>query len=182
MAIDPVSGSSAPPGLRLRSATVADAALVAQMHTRSRVSTYRGMLADRYLDHEALAEGLALWPTKLRELKAGAGELLIAERGQTAVGFVCMLAPDEDRSVYIDNLHALPEHKGSGAGTAMLDEVRRWAAARGAVQLHLLVLEANVAAIGFYEACGWRLSGKKNDRMGGSDIVALVYSLRLDPG
>ena len=157
------------------------AALLAAMHTRSRASAYRGMLADSYLDHEALAEALALWPGKLRELTAGAGEVLIAERDRQAVAFICMFAPDENRSVFIDNLHAMPEHKGSGAGTALLDAARRWAMVRGAVRMHLLVLESNVAAIGFYEARGWQRIGSKNDTMGGSEIVAQIYAVALDP-
>jgi ribosomal protein S18 acetylase RimI-like enzyme len=167
--------------VQLRSATAADAALVADMHSRSRVSAYRGMLGDQYLEHEAKAEVLALWPIKLRELAAGAGELLIAERDKNAIGFICMFKPDEQGSVYIDNLHAMPEHKGSGAGTAMLDEARRWALSFGATRLHLLVLDTNVAAIGFYESRGWKWVGRKNDRMGGSDVVALVYALALEP-
>ncbi len=100
--------------IQLRSATAADAALVADMHSRSRVSAYRGMLSDHYLDHEAKAEALALWPAKLQELAAGAGELLIAERKKIAVGFICTLKPDAHGSVYIDNLHTMP---GPGATT-----------------------------------------------------------------
>ena len=48
----------------------------------------------------------------------------------------------------------MPGHKGSGAGTAMLDETYRRARASGANRLHLLVLDSNVAAIGFYESRG----------------------------
>ena len=165
----------------LRLATAADAALVADMHSRSRASAYRGMLSDHHLDHEAKAEALALWPAKLQELAAGAGELLIAEREQNAVGVICMLKPDAQGSVYIDNLHAMPGHRGSGAGTAMLDEARRWALSFGATRLHLLVLDTNLAALGFYESRGWKWVGRKNARMGGADVVALVSALALEP-
>ena len=75
----------------------------------------------------------------------------------------------------------MPGHKGSGAGTAMLDEASRRARASGANRLHLLVLDSNVAAVGFYESRGRRLASRKNDRMGGSDMVALVYALALEP-
>lgn len=178
---DPVLPSVAPRPVQLRTATLADAPLLAAMHTRSRASAYRGLLAERYLDHEALPEALALWPGKLSGLASGAGEVLIAERDRQAVGFICMFAPDENRSVFIDNLHAMPEHKGSGAGTALLDEARRWARVRGAVRMHLFVLESNVAAIGFYESRGWQRIGSKNDTMGGAEIVALIYALPLEP-
>jgi hypothetical protein len=45
--------------------------------------------------------------------------------------------------------------------------------------MHLYVLEPNVAAIGFYESRGWRLSGRENDTMGGIDIIALRYVLPI---
>ena len=51
----------------------------------------------------------------------------------------------------------------------------------GATRLHLLVLDTNLAAIGFYESRGWKWVGRKNDRMGGSDVVALVCALALEP-
>ena len=114
-------------------------------------------------------------------MAAGVGELLIAEREQIAVGFICMLKPDEHGSVYIDNLHAMPGHQGSDAGPAMLVEARRWALSFGATRMHLLVLGTNLAAIGFYASRGWKLVGRKNDRMGGSDVIALVYALGLEP-
>ncbi|MBC7734094.1 MAG: hypothetical protein H7306_19755 [Bacteriovorax sp.] len=56
--------------VQLRSATAADAARVADMHSRRRVSAYPGMLSDHYLDHEAKAEALPLWPARVKELAA----------------------------------------------------------------------------------------------------------------
>jgi len=61
-----------------------------------------------------------------------------------------MLKLEEQGSVYIDNLHAMPGHQGSGSGTAMLDEAGRWALSFRAARLHLLVLDSNLAAIGFH--------------------------------
>ena len=163
----------------LRPATPSDAGLIAGMLARSRASAYRGMLPDAYLDHEVLAEGIAEWPLKLQALADGAGSTLIAIRQGAPIGFICMLAPDDNGSVLVDNLHTLPDQKGGGAGTAMLDAAAEWARQRGATGLHLFVIEANVAAIGFYESRGWQLAGRMNDRMGGVDLVALRFDLPL---
>lgn len=165
--------------LVLRPGTVRDADLIALMHSQSWASAYRGMLPDAYLDEIAPAERHALWPRKMQALEAGAGAVVIAERDGHAIGFVCMLKPDENGSVYIDNLHALPAAKKTGAGTAMLDAARRWSKERDARQMHLSVLNTNLAAIGFYESRGWRLAGREEEPMGGIVVTVLTYRIDL---
>jgi GNAT superfamily N-acetyltransferase len=54
----------------------------------------------------------------------------------------------------VDNLHLLPASRGHGVGKRLMGEAARWAAAQGITQLHLLVYEANTAAIGFYDTLG----------------------------
>ncbi len=176
----------------LRRATPADAETIAALHTASRATTYRGMLPDDYLDRVLPAECLAEWRRKLLAQADGGGQTLLAEvtkmattdggSEREAIGFACMSEPDEQGSVYLDNLHARPDRKGGGLGTAMLDAATRWARERGARRMHLLVLEGNVAAIGFYEARGWHCAGRNdNDEMGGHRISSLVYALELGP-
>ncbi|SAK77127.1 N-acetyltransferase GCN5 [Caballeronia calidae] len=164
----------------LRVATPADTALIASMHARNWAAAYRGILPDRYIDHELPGERAAHWIARMKEIEAGAGCVLIAEHEGDAVGFVCLVEPDETGSVLVDNLHALPGHRGLGTGTVMLNEAARWARARGARQLHLSVLEQNAAAIGFYESRGWKLDAREADHMAGIDLFSLRYVLALD--
>jgi GNAT superfamily N-acetyltransferase len=166
--------------VQLRRATLDDAALIAKMHAQSWVSTYRGMLPDAFLDLEVYEDRESYWHAQVCVLETGAGNLLIAELDGQPIGFVCMLAPDDNGSVLIDNLHAIPGYKGAGAGTAMLDAARQWARTRGAGSMYLYVLETNLAAIGFYEARGWRLAGREEDEMGGIEIMVLRYVFPLD--
>ena len=169
------------PSPTLRRATPADAASIAGLHTASRAATYRGMLPDDYLDRTLPARCLADWQARLATHADGVGEILIAQAGGEAIGFACMSEPDADGSVYLDNLHARPDRKGDGLGTLMLDAATRWARERGARRMHLLVLEGNVAAIGFYEARGWHLAGRKdNDEMDGHPVSSLIYARALD--
>ena len=178
----------------LRRATPADAETLAALHTASRATAYRGLLPDDYLDRVLPAECLVEWRRKLlAQADDGAGQTLVAEVAATAattdgtdereaIGFACMSEPDDQGSVYLDNLHARPDRKGVGLGTAMLTAATRWARERGARRMHLLVLEGNVAAIGFYEARGWHRAGRNdNDEMGGHRISSLVYALELEP-
>lgn len=164
------------PAHSLKRAGLQDAPLIAGMHARSWATAYRGILPDTYLDLELADDRAAHWNTRITELAEGAGDVFIACLDQQPVGFVCMIAPDETGSVLVDNLHAMPEAKGTGLGTAMLEKAALWAADRGAKNLHLYVLESNVAAIGFYESRGWRFAGREDDTMGGIDIVALRYT------
>ncbi len=167
------------PTLTLRDATPLDVALIDDIHVRSRKVTYRGQVSDHYLDMTMPAASLADWQRKLPEMLAGAGRVLVAQAGDTPVGFVCAVAPDDRGSVYINNLHALPEHKGLGVGSTLLDAAARWARERGARGMHLRVLETNTAAIGFYESRGWRCVERVEDAWAGEKIVALVYALAL---
>jgi GNAT superfamily N-acetyltransferase len=189
MSLETAGGAHAPTptdtpaaALTLRAGTLDDLALIAGMHAQSWVSAYRGMLSDQYLDHEVQAERLAHWQAKLPALTAGAGAVLIAQLDGVPSGFACMLAPDTQGSVLIDQLHALPARKGGGLGTAMLAAARQWALAEGARSMHLFVLERNVAAQGFYASRGWQADGQEQHHMGGVEVVALRYRMPLRDG
>lgn len=167
------------PALTLRPATAADLAVIDDIHVRSRRATYRGQVSDHYLDVTMPAASRADWERKLPGMLAGAGCVLVAESAGEAIGFLCALAPDAAGSVYVNNLHALPDRKGLGVGTALLQAGMGWARAAGAVAMHLKVLETNSAAIGFYESRGWRRTGRVDDAWAGEPIVALVYAISL---
>jgi GNAT superfamily N-acetyltransferase len=166
--------------LTLRQAAISDTQLVAEMHARSWAATYRGTLPERYLNDEMPAERLAYWQEKMPKLADGSGAVFIAELAGKPGGLLCVIGPDHNHGVLVDNLHAMPEYKGSGAGTAMLETAAQWAIERGAFHLHLLVLEQNLAAIGFYESRGWRRVGKQDAKLGNIDVAALIYVRTLE--
>jgi GNAT superfamily N-acetyltransferase len=164
----------------MRRAGVADAAFIAELHCQSWRSAYRGMMPDAYLDGQMPAERLAHWQQMMPKLEAGAGTVVFAERDGQVAGFFCVMQPDAQGSVLLEQLHAVPGSRGGGVGTAMLEAARAWALARGARAMHLLVLESNGPAIGFYESRGWRLAGRKDDDvLGGINVVALRYVLPM---
>jgi GNAT superfamily N-acetyltransferase len=166
--------------ISLRVATTNDTALIASMHARSWASAYRGILPDTYLDRDLQAERVAHWDARMKDVAAGTASVFIAEHAGEPVGFICLVEPDETGSVLVDNLHALPGHRGLGTGTVMLDEAARWARSRGARQLYLSVLEQNAAAIGFYESRGWTFAEREADHMAGIDVFSLRYVFALD--
>ncbi|HZZ09498.1 MAG TPA: GNAT family N-acetyltransferase [Paraburkholderia sp.] len=167
--------------LSLRPATLADAALIASIHSTSWQATYRGLLPDAFLDGEVTHDRAVYWEARLRAPGGERRIVLIAEREGVAVGFVCVeQQPDSTYGVLLDNLHALPQHQGIGAGKLLMRAASDWARAQGETQLYLYVLEGNAPAIGFYERQGWQFVGAEPDHMGGVDITALRYVYRLD--
>ena len=163
----------------LRDATLADLDAIDDIHVRSRRATYRGQVSDHYLDVAMPAASRADWERKLPQMLAGDGCVLVAESAGEAINFVYALTPDAAGSVYVNNLHALPDRKGRGTGTALLEATMRWARAAGATAMHLNVLDSNRAAIGFYESRGWRRVGREQDTWAGEPIVALLYAIDL---
>lgn len=165
--------------LTLRFATLDDLTAIDDLHVRSRQVAYRGLVSDHYLDVTMPAASRADWRRKLPELLGGAGCVLVAQSGDEIIGFIAALAPDASGSVYVNNLHARPDRKGRGTGSALLEATGQWARAQGGSAMHLNVLESNTPAIGFYESRGWRRSGRVEDTWAGEPIVAFVYAIRL---
>jgi ribosomal protein S18 acetylase RimI-like enzyme len=133
-----------------------DADIVAEIHTRSWQSAYRGrgILSDTYLDCSAAADLQAKWRARMAAPIADQ-QLWCADLEGRTVGFLCAcLHDDTPWGALVDNLHLLPASRGHGVGKRLMGEAAHWAAARGVMHLHLLVYEANTAAIGFYEALG----------------------------
>lgn len=169
------------PALSLRAATVADAALIASIHTTSWRATYRGLLPDAFLDGEVAQERADWWQARMRAPGGERRIVLIAVLDDKPIGFVCVeRQPESAWGALLDNLHALPGYQGIGIGKLLMRAAKDWAREQGETQLHLYVLEGNTPAIGFYERQGWQFAGAEPDRMGGVDITALRYVYRLD--
>jgi GNAT superfamily N-acetyltransferase len=169
------------PALSLRAATIADAALIASIHTTSWRATYRGLLPDAFLDGEVAQERADWWQARMRAPGGERRIVLIAVLDDKPIGFVCVeRQPESAWGVLLDNLHALPGYQGIGVGKLLMRAAKDWARTQGETQLHLYVLEGNMPAIGFYERQGWQFAGAEPDRMGGVDITALRYVYRLD--
>lgn len=167
--------------LSLRPATLADAALIASIHSASWQATYRGLLPDSFLDDEVSHERAAYWEARLNAPGSERRMVLIAQLADEPIGFVCVeQQPESTWGVLLDNLHALPGYQGIGVGKLLMRAAEDWTREQGEAQLYLYVLEGNAPAIGFYERQGWQFVGAEPDHMGGVDITALRYIYKLD--
>ena len=89
----------------------------------------------------------------------GVLELGAFEDGQL-VGFVRASLWEESgmvkgvRTVCLDNLYVMPEHRRKGAATGLFAAVEAWAKEQGAVRLDLHVWGFNQSALALYRAMG----------------------------
>jgi putative acetyltransferase len=103
---------------------------------------------------------VAWWRERWRQELIPVAHVVIAERNGGLLGFVTV----DPATLYLDQLVVAPEHWGSGAAAALLDEAKRLSP-KG---LELLVNKDNARAIRFYEKHGFAYAGE--DKNPTSDI------------
>lgn len=107
----------------------------------------------------------AAWDRRRRAyqswLRAPDAFVLVAERGGDPVGYVLVRFghglhgwDSDERLPVLESLAVLPDARGAGVGTALLDAVEGELASRGARHFILGVIPQNSAAIRFYERRG----------------------------
>jgi GNAT superfamily N-acetyltransferase len=142
--------------MTIRAAGLADAVAIAQLHTRSWQTAYRGILSDDFLQGPLPENRRVLWQARLAETDRTEQFVLVEEHGGTIRGFACaFLEADPEWGCLLDNLHVVPDLKGHGLGRQLMTAVaqRVWRSnPRG--RLHLWVYEQNLAAHRFYERLG----------------------------
>ena len=163
-----------------------DAVHVADLHTESWCTSYRGIVPDRFVGDGLAVQRRELWELRLT-VDYGTPEntpvLLIAERAGEPAGFV-YLVPQPDGGVLVDNLHVRPGLTGGGIGRELLAAARAEVAARyPGADLYLEVLSANTRAIAFYEREGGvRIRAQEGEFPGGYLLPEYVYAWPAGPG
>ena len=176
-------------GLRLREAEVLDWKAVAALQAASWQRSYRGIMADSFLDGGVVVERRQHWRRRLAS--PGEGDLvLLAEDADGLAGFVAVRPDPDDRlAAHIDNLHVAAGRQGRGIGRRLLGEAARRSADTGSGRIHLWVFDANAAALRFYLSLGGRAAEHGLDRVEGGlvphtrivwdDAAALAEACRI---
>jgi GNAT superfamily N-acetyltransferase len=116
------------------------------------------LLYDSFTEYKALYtdEGFAATtPGKERiEARIHEGPVWVASRDGTMVGSVSAVA--RGGAVYIRGMAVLPAVRGSGTGSALLQEVESWAAAEGVTAIFLSTTPFLESAIRLYEKFGFQ--------------------------
>ena len=145
----PRPAGAAPPGLAVRRATEADLDALAGL-----LGVLFAIEADFQPDAARQRRGLALL--------LGCGEraaVLAAEREGAVVGMVTaqlvVSTAEGGLSAWLEDLVVLARERRRGAGRALVEAARTWAAERGASRLQLLADRENAPALAFYRRLGW---------------------------
>ncbi|MEU7835879.1 MULTISPECIES: GNAT family N-acetyltransferase [unclassified Nonomuraea] len=143
--------------MQIRSGTQDDAEQIAELHTRSWLTAYAGIMPASYLNGPLLDERKAMWSIRLATLASEPDRarcLLVAVDGNVLLGFAYLDAGTDGR-LLLDNLHVQPERKQSGIGRQLVYHAFGWASEQHPDKtVYLEVLRDNVAAITFYRRLG----------------------------
>lgn len=169
-------GLVVPNNFNFRTATEADAAAIAQLHTESWQNSYRGMMDDHFLDHEAYDNRLDAWRERLHTPPLLQLVLLAEEQGQLS-GFACVLPSDSPHGLLLDNLHIRSDKQGVGLGRQLMKRAAAWIQEETPFdKMHLWVFANNVGAIRFYQRLGGREAGEKLEtNFGVQPVRSLLY-------
>jgi GNAT superfamily N-acetyltransferase len=150
---------------------------VVSIHAASWYSTYRGMLDERFLDQELLADRRQLWVSRLFPLSEASFGFLAIVEGRAAGFCFAFVAADPRWGTLLDNLHVLPEYKGQGLGTALLLAFASEARLRHPDDtISLWVFDQNRHARDFYERWGARAVERAiGDAPGGGKVAQWRY-------
>jgi len=159
--------------MRIRNGTSTDAESIAALHTASWRSAYTALMPAAYLAGPLAAEHLAKWRARTATPSADRC-LLLAEQDGELRGFIHLDRATDGR-VHVDNLHARPDHVGTGIGRTLLHHGFSWAARHHPGQdVYLEVLAGNTRAIAFYERAGGLRTSERPLRMAAGFTVAEI--------
>lgn len=135
-------------GLHIRPAVADDAGLI--LHFIRELAIYERAESSVQTDEAGIRASL---------FDAGAKALaLVCERDGLAIGYAVYFYNYSTwlgrNGIYLEDLYVSPEHRGCGAGKALLQHIARLAVAQGCGRFEWSVLDWNTPAIDFYRAAG----------------------------
>ncbi len=170
--------------VELRDATVADAAVIAEVHHDSRVAALKDLVPPELFQMLSPDERRARW----REWLSDPTWLtMVGERQGHVMGF-CTVGPSRDGDVdpavvaEMPTLYVHPLHWHQGIGRVLCAAAVSRVTAQGYRELSLWTLEANHNARLFYASFGFTPDGttKLDDDPVPTDLLALRLRIALD--
>lgn len=141
--------------IHLQPAQLSDYTSMAGLHTANWRDTYRGILSDKYLDHEVEQDRLNTWKERLQSPKENQRITLAFDEG-VLVGFCCIyLDDDPNHGTLLDNLHVKAGLRKSGIGKMLIKDAAKKIIEQAELKkMYLWVYEQNTNARLAYEKLG----------------------------
>jgi GNAT superfamily N-acetyltransferase len=168
--------------VRVRAATVADAAAIAEVNVVSWQATYAHALPAEFLAALSVSDYEARWQNNLAN---PAVTVCVAVNEDRVVGYAVVSASrDEDvvgdRVGELQAIYAHPDCWDTGVGSRLHEHVVDALSELGFCEATVWVLEQNDRARRFYERHSWVADGEsKHDDRGGTTIVEVRYRRAL---
>jgi GNAT superfamily N-acetyltransferase len=162
----------------IRVAISRDLAAIANLHSESWRTAYRGILTDDYLDGPLQNERLAIWHARFLGQANERMFVIAAEQDDQLVGFACAFRDEHPLfGSFLDNLHVAPPVTGRGIGRQLLSETARYLVTSGSrAGLYFWVFEQNRKARRFYEKTGaLQVESAENPMPDGQRVSSLRY-------
>lgn len=167
--------------LRIRPASVDDAASIARVHVETWQSAYAGILPDEYLIGLDIADETRKWRTLLAGDRADTVALVAEcteETGRrTVVGFGTA-GPAQDVNLLYDGevytLYVAPDWQGRDLGQRLLGALLRSLFERGMEDAIVWVLAGNASRF-FYEHMGAQQIAQRHERVAGESVSSMAY-------
>lgn len=163
---------------KLRKGTCQDAEAIAKVQVDSWQTTYRGIVADEFIDSLSYEGQQRKW----NQLQDDAILYVIENLAGDVVGFANggtqrnETFADYDGELYA--IYLLQAYQGQGGGRLLFETVKKDLLASGYQKMSVLVLKGN-PAVQFYQAMGGRLLGEEVLQILGEDYVEFVYGWDL---
>lgn len=102
------------------------------------------------------------WDKTIREIKDRKGRVIVAEVDGKTVGMAYLVGGkfEKDRHVAFLGITILKESRRMGIGTAMMEQLVKWAKSQGELEkISLRVFSSNAPAINLYRKFGFEVEG-----------------------
>lgn len=93
----------------------------------------------------------------------GAGRVLLARRGDAAVGHLQLIAMDAAGDVELKSLAIVEDERGSGVGRLLIERAVHEAASDGYQRMLVSTAAASSGNLRFYQRCGFRMLAIERD-------------------
>ncbi|WP_426571706.1 N-acetyltransferase family protein [Aquihabitans sp. McL0605] len=191
LSLPPPFAGAPGPDEPIRVAAPTDGAAIAAIKWRAFGANYRGgVLADSFLDARGVVPPASFWVGRAMLPPSRRHRLLVWGRPGTVFGYLDAgpVHPDDADPTRPDSgevyeLYVDPTAQGRGGGGRLLAEAEDWFRSVGYVRAELSTLATNPSAQAFYEAHGWRPTGRIVPvDLGVVAFEEVRYARRLAPG
>jgi GNAT superfamily N-acetyltransferase len=153
--------------VEIRRAQLADCAAIADV-------LYRAFVEFRPLYTEGGFAATALGAEQIG-IRIREAPVWVAVRGAVLIGTVSAVKKGD--SIYIRGMAVLPDARGSGAGSRLLEQVESWAGAEACKRLFLSTTPFLASAIRLYERAGFRRTDDELHDLFGTPLFTMEKAI-----